>query len=169
MLLWSVNGGEDYMCSMVCWMYWSLDVMRPATALKQALRRRLNGQHFVDNIFKLIFCIFVNDYILIQISLKFVPTRSIDNVNVGWNNGLSPKSWHAIISISDAWLTDVYWHHSALMSSWTVYNSGWLVASVIAALWAKSGLYLQLTHIALDRWNPFTHTMMTSSKEIFSA
>ena len=37
-----------------------------------------NGRHFVDDIFV---CIFVNEkfYILIRISLKFVPKGSIDN------------------------------------------------------------------------------------------
>ena len=39
---------------------------------------RQNGHHFTDNIFK---CIFVNEnsFILIQISLKFVPKGLIDN------------------------------------------------------------------------------------------
>ena len=43
------------------------------------LRQRQNGHHFADDIFK---CIFLNEnlWILIKISLKFVPKGSINNI-----------------------------------------------------------------------------------------
>ena len=43
------------------------------------LRPRPNGRHFTDDIFK---CIFLNEnvWILIEISLKFVPNSLINNI-----------------------------------------------------------------------------------------
>ena len=48
-------------------------------ALINTLRRRQNGRHFADDIFK---CIFFNEnvWILIKISLKFVPKGPINNI-----------------------------------------------------------------------------------------
>ena len=45
----------------------------------KTLRSRQNGRHFVDDIFK---CIFLNEnvWITIKISLKFIPTDSINNI-----------------------------------------------------------------------------------------
>ena len=45
----------------------------------KTLRPRQNGRHFADDIFK---CIFLNEnaWILIKISLKFVPKGSINNI-----------------------------------------------------------------------------------------
>ena len=47
--------------------------------LINTLRPRQNGRHFADDIFK---CIFLNEnaWILIKISLKFVPKGSINNI-----------------------------------------------------------------------------------------
>ena len=42
-------------------------------------RLRQNGHHFVDNIFKSIF-LYKNCYILVQISMKYVPKGSIKNM-----------------------------------------------------------------------------------------
>ena len=54
-----------------------------------------NGCHFADLIFR---CIIVNKkfYILIKISLKFVPKSLIDKSH-GLDNGLALNKWQAII------------------------------------------------------------------------
>ena len=61
---------------------------------------RLNGNdcHMAKKIFK---CIFFNEkvWILIQISLKFIPKGPINNKLP--DNGLSPNRWQAIISTID--------------------------------------------------------------------
>ena len=55
----------------------------PASLQRQVIfntmRPRQNGRHFADDIFK---CIFLNEniWILIKISLKFVPQRPINNI-----------------------------------------------------------------------------------------
>ena len=55
-----------------------LNVRPPGEELFNTLRPRQDGRHFPDDIFK---CIFVNEkfWILIKISLKFVPKGLIDN------------------------------------------------------------------------------------------
>ena len=55
------------------------DGNQPLSASKvNTLRPRQNGRHFADDIFR---CIFLNEnfYILIKISMKFVPKGPIDN------------------------------------------------------------------------------------------
>ena len=71
------------------------------------LRPRPNGRHFADAILK---CIFLNEnvWILIEISLKFVPKGSIDNISTGSDNGLAPTRRQAIIWTNDGKLTDAY-------------------------------------------------------------
>ena len=51
----------------------------PGVISFNTLRPRQNGRHFADNIFK---CIFLNEnvWIIIEISLKFVPSGPINNI-----------------------------------------------------------------------------------------
>ena len=71
------------------------------------LRPRQNGRHFPDNIFK---CIFFNEnlWILLKISLKFVPEVRINNI---------PSLVQImIVWTNDGLITDAYMRHSASMS-----------------------------------------------------
>ena len=54
------------------WYMWTLQFFN-------TLRPRQNGRHFPDNIFKYIF-LYENIWITINISLKFVPKGSVDNI-----------------------------------------------------------------------------------------
>ena len=53
--------------------------LTPISVPIHSLRPRQNRRHFEDNIFK---CIFLNEdiYILIKISLKFIPMGPINNI-----------------------------------------------------------------------------------------
>ena len=65
------------------------------------LRPRQNGRYFADDIFK---CIFLNEnaWILLKISLKFVPKVRIDtNSSIGSDNGLAPARRQAITWTND--------------------------------------------------------------------
>ena len=55
------------------------EILSIHTASPASLRPRQNGRHFLDNIFK---CIFLNEnvWIVIKISLKFVPKGPINNI-----------------------------------------------------------------------------------------
>ena len=80
------------------------------------LRLLQNGPHFVDNIFK---CIFLNEniWILIKISLKFVPKGPVNNILSLFQimacrqPGNKPLSEPIL-----AWVTDAYMCHVASMS-----------------------------------------------------
>ena len=52
-----------------CWIQWQFNTLRP----------RQNGRHFADDVFK---CIFLNEnvWILLKISLKFIPKSPINNI-----------------------------------------------------------------------------------------
>ena len=60
------------------WFYVALKIYQLVKGLN-TLRPRQNGRHFADDIFK---CIFLNEnvWILIKISLKFVPKGPINNI-----------------------------------------------------------------------------------------
>ena len=78
------------------------------------LRPRQNGCHFADDIFN---CIFLkeNIWIPIKISLKFVPTGSVNNITVMVH--IMAWCWpgrQAIIWTNDDYFTDGYMHHSCL-------------------------------------------------------
>ena len=90
------------------------------------MKPRQNGRHFADDIFK---CIFLNEYvwILIAISLKFVPKCPINNIPALGQIMI----WHqpATKPLSEpmmALFTDAYMHHSASMSlhveAWTIWQ-----------------------------------------------
>ena len=77
------------------------------------LRLRQNGRYFFpDDIFE---CIFLkeNVWILIKISLKFVPKSPINNILAL----VQIMAWRrpAVIWTHDGWITDAYMHHSASM------------------------------------------------------
>ena len=80
------------------------------------LRLRQYSCHLPDDIFK---CIFLNEnvWILIKISLKFIPMGPIDNIPalvqvMAWHqSGNKPLSEPMMV-----FLTDSYMHHSASMS-----------------------------------------------------
>ena len=81
------------------------------------LRLRQNGRHFPDDIFK---CIFLNEnvWILIMISLKFVPKDSSNwqYSSIGLDNDMELSRCQAIIWTDDVQFADAYMHHSASMS-----------------------------------------------------
>ena len=80
------------------------------------LRPRQNGHHFADDIFK---CIFLNEnvWILIKISLKFVPKGPINNIpSLVQIMVLAPSRRQAIIWTNDGKFTDAYMRQSASMS-----------------------------------------------------
>ena len=68
-----------------------------SSACFNTLRLRQNGRHFADNIFK---CIVLNEnvWIVIKISLKFVPKGPNNNIPAfSLDNGLVPSRQQAII------------------------------------------------------------------------
>ena len=73
-------------------------IHNPSAAMAlNTLRRRQNGHHFADDIFK---CIFLNEnvWILIKISVKFVPEDPVNKYySIGSDNGLAPNRQQAII------------------------------------------------------------------------
>ena len=76
---WSiVLPSVDLVCSINHWSYWSL-ALNHQYAWINSLRPKRNRRHFADNIFK---CIFLNEnvWILITVSLKFVPKGPINNI-----------------------------------------------------------------------------------------
>ena len=109
------------------------------------LRLRQNGQHFADDIFK---CIFLNEdiWILINVSLKFVPKGQINNIPAL----VQLMAWHCLdtkpLSVTIvAYFTDAYMCRSAsvsqnpLLPSNTIlsHRSGSTLAQVMAnaVLW----------------------------------
>ena len=60
------------------------------------LRLRQNGHHFSEDTFK---CIFLNEniWILLNISLKFVPKANWQHSSIGSNNGLASSRRQAIV------------------------------------------------------------------------
>ena len=79
------------------------------------LRPRQNGRHFADDIFKYIF-LNENVWIIIKISLKFVPKGPINNIPelvqiMAWRQlGDKPLSEPVVV-----YITDAYMRHSASM------------------------------------------------------
>ena len=67
-MLWMISLNKQY----IVWQYWHLMML-------STLRQRQNVRHFPDDIFK---CIFLNEnvWILIEISLKFVPKGPVNNI-----------------------------------------------------------------------------------------
>ena len=92
----------------------------PAAGCLDTLRRRQNGRHFPDDIFKWVF-LNENIWILLKISLKFVPKVRINNIPalvqiMAWHQpGDKPLSEPMMVSLltADAYM---YMHHSASMS-----------------------------------------------------
>ena len=102
---------------------WSVSELRVNT-----LRPRQNGRHFADDILK---CIFFNEnvWILIEISLKFVPKGPIDNIpalvqTMAWRRpGDKPLSEPMVVSllthifvtrpqwVNLVWNGTLYYHH----------------------------------------------------------
>ena len=87
--------------------------------LFNTLRPRQNGWHFADDTFR---CVFMDEnvWILINISLNFVPKGPINNIPalvqiMAWRRpGDKPLSERqAIIWTNDGKFTDTYMHHSA--------------------------------------------------------
>ena len=79
------------------------------SANSNILWQRQNGRHFADGIFK---CILLNEniWILIEISLKFVPKSPINNYSsIGLDNGIQATSH----DLNQWWL--VYWRIYALL------------------------------------------------------
>ena len=77
------------------------------------MRPKQNRRHFPDDIFKWIF-LNENVYILIRISLKFVPKVPINNIPA--DNGLAPARRQAIIWTNYGYFTSAYMRLSASMS-----------------------------------------------------
>ena len=92
------------------------------------LRPRLNGRHFADDVFK---CIFLNEnvWILLKISLKFVPKGPINNISslvqiMAWRRpGDKPLSKPMMVSLRThicvtrpQWVK--LWHQWAITSTW---------------------------------------------------
>ena len=97
------------------------------------LRRRQNGRRFPDDIFK---CIFLNEnvWILIKVSLKFVPKGSIDNISalvkiMAWRRpGDKPLFEPIMVSLpthicvtQPQWVNsltagDAAWHHGTFVN-----------------------------------------------------
>ena len=95
-MTWIIWGGSPYMAATVSYP-------------DNSLRPRQNGRHFADDIFK---CIFVNEnvWILIIISLKFVPKGLINNIPalvqiMAWHRtGDKPLSEPMMTQFNDAYL-----------------------------------------------------------------
>ena len=86
-----------------------------AVSFLNTLRARQNGRHFADDMFK---CIFLNEnvWILIEISLKFVPRGSINNNQtlfqiLAWRHpGDKPLSEPMMVSsLTHKWVTQPQW------------------------------------------------------------
>ena len=96
------------------------------------MKLRQKGRHFADDIFK---CIFLNEnlWILLKISLKFIPKVWIHNIPalvqiMAWRQpGDKPLSEPII-----AYFAEVYMHHSA---SITYYKVNWSVPSQYLNQW----------------------------------
>ena len=107
---WHLVMHHTYWSTLFEVMSWCLFSTRP---LFNTFRPRQNGRHFPDDIF---ICIFLteNVIILIEISLKFVPKGSINNIPtlfqiMAWRQqGDKP--------LSEPMMIDAYMRHSASMS-----------------------------------------------------
>ena len=102
----AIGNAMVVLCFVLFWWYHQADSIN-------TLRPRQNGRHFPDNIFK---CIFLNEdeWILIKISLKFVPKGQINNKRaliqiMAWcQTGDKP--------LSEPHVGLVYWHIYASLS-----------------------------------------------------
>ena len=81
------------------------------------MRPKQNDRHFVDNHFKSI-SLNQDQWIWIDISLKFVPKGQINNIpsSIGSDNGLVPTRQQGIIWTNDGKFTNACMRHSASMS-----------------------------------------------------
>ena len=98
-----------------CLEKWQLQTPLDVTMPLITLRQRPNGRHFPDNIFK---CIFLNEnvWILITISLKFVPKGPINNILaliqiMAWHgSGDKPLSEPMLVgSLTHICITQLQW------------------------------------------------------------
>ena len=73
-IVYSMKYEHYLLCCVLLWLYFHWSMFH----VVNTLRPRQNGHHFANNIFK---CIFMDEkfYILLRISLKFVPKGSIEN------------------------------------------------------------------------------------------
>ena len=78
------------------------------------LKPRQNGQHFADNIFKRMF-FNGNFWILLKISLKFVP-KGLINSSIGSDNDSPPSRRQGIIWSNAGYFSNAYMPHSSSMS-----------------------------------------------------
>ena len=81
--IFSDMGGNTELCYFLCVIldicFWTNNELGDEMRFLNTLRPRQNGRHFPDDIFK---CIFVNKnvFVLIKISLNFVPNARIDKI-----------------------------------------------------------------------------------------
>ena len=114
------------------WSYYDVTVIMPGAHLIKTLWPWQNARHFADDIFK---CIFLNEivWILLQISLKFVPKVRINSNPalvwiMAWRwSGNKPLSEPVVVSllthicvtrpqwVKTLWPCDtIWWHRSGL-------------------------------------------------------
>ena len=106
------------------------------------LRPRQNGCHFADNIFK---CIFLDEnlWILIKISLKFVPKGSINNIQalvqiMAWHRpGDKPLSEPTMVRLTiHICITQPQWVEVAVeLFKWNFRNSSSLMEFCVGCFW----------------------------------
>ena len=126
------------------------------------LRLRQNGRHFPDNIFKWIF-VNENVWILIKVSLKFVPKGSIDNnpapVQImAWRRiGDKPLSEPMLTWFTDAYMRTRWRWVNTGQNSWVFADNIWKALSWIKMIifWFKS------------KWIVFGEVDMTISQHWF--
>ena len=126
----------------------------PMAVLLNTLRLRQNGRRFADDTFKRIF---LNEYVSIEISLKFVPKGPINNISalvqiMAWRrSGDKPLSKPMMIRLPThicvtrpQWVKN--WHSTGLKYievEWNGHHFG-------------EGIFKSLTHIKVEmKWLPF--------------
>ena len=135
-------------CRVVCW---SVDSSPPGQ----------NGCHFADNIFK---CMFMNEkfYILIRISLKFVPKGADDNKSVSvqvmaWcRTGNKPLPEPMLTLFTGAYIR--HHSHQGEMRCVEGHPYGWLTqpcstsraAGLCTARWCAAGLCPARLHLFIE-------------------
>ena len=135
-----------------CWTHFDLSVQDNWLDF-YTLRPRQNGRHFTDNIFKCIFLI-EKVWILLKISLKFVPKIQINNIPamvqiMAWcRPGDKPLSGPMMV---------IYWRIYASVSLNELKNN---FALVVSTGTTYVGLYSQICHMIgadLLYWSPWVH------------
>ena len=118
------------------------------------LRLRQNGRHFADDIFKCIF-LYDNFWILIEISVKYVPYGLIDNIAalvqiMTWRRtGDKPLSEPMLI-----YCTGTYMHNSAV-TSWYIQHKYlrskyWCLSARLQYIQSISNGDIAVLHEAID-------------------